>query len=89
MPYNATVQDELVDEYSVPQAVGKVYEIDDIDLSMKQIQRTLDYYLENATVYNVEDAGSRIEAATASATTMKMLLISVAIIVFIVGGIGI
>ena len=89
IPYNAAAQDELIDEYTIPQAVGKVNDIKDIPLSMKEIQRTLNYYLDNSTVYTIEDAGSRIEAATASATTMKMLLISVAIIVFIVGGIGI
>ena len=37
----------------------------------------------------MKNTGSRIEAATKSATTMKMLLIGVATIVFIVGGIGI
>ena len=42
-----------------------------------------------ASAYSVSDAGTRIEAATASATTMKLLLVSVAVIVFVVGGIGI
>jgi len=89
IPYTTMENDELLDEYTIPQAVGKVEDIDDVTLSMKEIESTLNYYLENATTYMIEDAGSRIEAATASATTMKMLLLSVAIIVFIVGGIGI
>lgn len=42
-----------------------------------------------ASAYSVSDAGTWIEAATASATTMKLLLVSVAVIVFVVGGIGI
>ncbi|MEG2843039.1 MAG: FtsX-like permease family protein, partial [Ruthenibacterium sp.] len=46
-------------------------------------------YLENSSFYVVEDAGSRIDTATKSARTMSMLLISVALIVLTVGGIGI
>jgi len=39
--------------------------------------------------FTLTDAGSEMEAATTSANTLSMLLIAVAIIVFIVGGIGI
>ena len=39
--------------------------------------------------YTITDAGSSMEAATQSANTMSLLLIAVASIVFIVGGIGI
>ncbi len=39
--------------------------------------------------FTLKDAGSEMEAATTSANTLSMLLIAVAIIVFIVGGIGI
>lgn len=39
--------------------------------------------------FTITDAGSKMEAATASANTLSMLLIAVASIVFIVGGIGI
>lgn len=42
---------------------------------------------ENA--FNVTDAGSTLESATSSAKTLSMLLMIVAAIVFIVGGIGI
>ena len=89
LPYQTAINDEYVDEYTIPQAVGKVHNIDKIQLSMQEIKSTLSYYLDNATIYTIDDSGSRIKAATASATTMKTLLISVAVIVFIVGGIGI
>ncbi len=39
--------------------------------------------------FTVTDAGSTMEAATSSANTLSMLLLAVAAIVFIVGGIGI
>jgi len=39
--------------------------------------------------FTLKDAGSEMQAATTSANTLSMLLIAVAIIVFIVGGIGI
>ena len=60
-----------------------------IEKAKARLKSTLDYLLEDSTMYAVEDAGSRIDAALESARTMKMLLISVAAIVFLVGGIGI
>ncbi len=39
--------------------------------------------------YNIEDAGATMDAAMQSANTLSLLLLAVAIIVFIVGGIGI
>ncbi len=39
--------------------------------------------------YTITDAGSSMEAATKSANTMSLLLVAIASIVFIVGGIGI
>lgn len=41
------------------------------------------------TEFTISDAGSKMEAASASNDTLTLLLISMAIIVFIVGGIGI
>lgn len=41
------------------------------------------------TEFTISDAGSKMEAASASNETLTLLLISMAIIVFIVGGIGI
>lgn len=41
------------------------------------------------TEFTISDAGSKMEAASASNDTLTLLLISMAVIVFIVGGIGI
>lgn len=41
------------------------------------------------TTFTISDAGSKMEAASASNETLTLLLISMAVIVFIVGGIGI
>ncbi len=41
------------------------------------------------TQFSISDAGSKMEAASASNETLTLLLISMAVIVFIVGGIGI
>lgn len=89
IPYNTMLKDNLFDNYTTTQAVGKAFNIDKIEKAKKEIKSTLNYYLEDSSSYTVSDAGTRIEAATASATTMKLLLISVAAIVFVVGGIGI
>lgn len=89
MDYGTMVKNEVSDEYTIPQAVGKVKNINKVKQAMAGITGSLDYFLQRGDSYEVEDAGSRIDAATESARTMKMLLISVAAIVFVVGGIGI
>ena len=89
IPYSAMEKDDLLDPYATTQAVGKASGIQEIEKAKKEIMSTLNYYMADASAYAVSDAGTRIEAATASATTMKLLLVSVAVIVFVVGGIGI
>lgn len=42
-----------------------------------------------STTFTISDAGSKMDAASASNRTLTLLLISMAVIVFIVGGIGI
>lgn len=88
IPYS-TARRYVFDEYTTPQMVGLANDIDSVKLAMAEIEDSLNYLLEDDNVYKLEDAGSRIEAAGESARTMNMLLISVATIVFIVGGIGI
>lgn len=89
IPYTTLGKDKVLDKYATAQAVGKAQSIESVELAKKEIKSTLNYYMDDANLYSVSDAGTRIEAATASATTMKLLLVSVALIVFIVGGIGI
>lgn len=89
LPYLTAQEDGVFNDYSFPQAVGLAQNTKVIEKAKARMKSTLDYLLEDSTMYNVEDAGSRIDAALESARTMKMLLISVAAIVFLVGGIGI
>jgi len=58
--------------------------IEEIDAILKQIHRG-----KNSGNFVVRDAGSRLASAKDSARTMSILLITVAAIVLIVGGIGI
>lgn len=89
VPYTSMENNNMIDGMGIPQMVGKAKSLELVKRAMKEIKSSLDYYLNNGNLYVVEDAGSRIEAATESARTMKLLLVSVAVIVFIVGGIGI
>ncbi len=89
VPYQTAEKEGFLEEGAMPQAVGLAQDLAAVEKAMERIRSTLDYVLDNATYYVVEDAGSRMEAATQSARTMKVLLTSVAAIVFLVGGIGI
>ena len=85
-----TMQDcKLGSEGSVPLLTAKAAGVRQVEQAMKRVKSTMNYYMDEAHKYKVEDAGSRIEAATRSARTMSMLLVSVAMIVLTVGGIGI
>lgn len=89
LPLQAAEDNGLLDDYTFPQAVGLATSTEVIDKAMARLKSSLDYLLENSTMYAIEDAGGRIDAALESARTMKLLLLSVAAIVFLVGGIGI
>lgn len=88
IPYE-NAKKKLLDENTINQIVALADGVPTIKNTMADMQSTLDYMLEDSSGYIIEDAGSRIEAATKSSRTMKLLLIAVATIVFIVGGIGI
>ena len=84
-----TAEQSILNEYTLPQIVALSKDLSTVKFSMKEMKSTLNYVLDDGSYYTLEDAGSRIEAATQSAGTMNMLLIAMATIVFIVGGIGI
>lgn len=63
-------------------------DVADVERIKTDIQTVLAESYPNAG-FTVSDAGSKMEAASASNDTLTMLLISMAIIVFLVGGIGI
>lgn len=89
IPWQAMEGCGIESDYSIPQLTGKVGELKNVEKAMQRIESTMHYYMDSAFQYKVEDAGSRIEAATRSARTMSLLLFSVALIVLTVGGIGI
>ena len=82
LPLQTAQNGDMLDDYAIPQAVGLATSTEVIDQAMTRLKSSLDYLLEDSTMYG-------IEAALQSARTMKMLLVSVAAIVFLVGGIGI
>ncbi len=84
-----TASQYVFDNDTLPQIVVLASKLSLVNKAMAEIKDTLNYVLEDGSVYELEDTVSRIEAATKSARTMKLLLMSVATIVFIVGGIGI
>lgn len=85
----STASQYVFDNNTLPQVVALASDLSLVKKAMTEIKDTLNYVLEDGSVYKLEDTGSRIKAATKSAKTMNLLLMSVATIVFIVGGIGI
>lgn len=63
-------------------------DINQIDTCIANIETVLAESYPN-TEFTISDAGSKMEAANASNDTLQLLLVSMAVIVFIVGGIGI
>lgn len=59
-----------------------------VDTVMAEVEEVLKESYANTT-FTISDAGSKMDAASASNETLTLLLISMAVIVFIVGGIGI
>lgn len=59
-----------------------------VDTMMTDIQNELKQSYPN-TSFTISDAGSKMDAASASNETLTLLLVAMAVIVFIVGGIGI
>ena len=63
-------------------------DVNEVDRIKEDINTVLSDSYPNAE-FTVTDAGSKMEAANASNRTLTMLLVAMAVIVFIVGGIGI
>lgn len=71
-----------------PQIIVLVNDINIIETTIANIEQLLSEMYPKGS-FNVEDAGSQVAASQQSANTLSVLLIAVASIVFIVGGIGI
>lgn len=63
-------------------------DVNQVDAVIADVQQTLAESYPNSE-FTISDAGTKMEAASASNETLTLLLVSMAIIVFIVGGIGI
>lgn len=63
-------------------------DVDRIDHVVENVESVLLDCYPN-TEFTISDAGTKMEAASASNKTLQLLLVSMAVIVFIVGGIGI
>ncbi|MCM1570231.1 MAG: ABC transporter permease [Roseburia sp.] len=63
-------------------------DVNQVDAVMANLEMSLKDSYPNTT-FTISDAGSKMEAASASNNTMSLLLIAMAVIVFLVGGIGI
>lgn len=63
-------------------------DVNQVDTVTTDVESALKESYPNTT-FTISDAGSKMEAASASNETLTLLLISMAVIVFIVGGIGI
>ncbi len=87
VPYT-TAEKYVIGRSISPQITVVASDVDEVPAVMENIQSVLSER-HNGASFSVTDAGSKMEAATQSANTLSLLLIAVASIVFIVGGIGI
>ena len=87
VPYDTTEKYIMGRDIS-PQITVVAEDVNEVPEVIENIKIVLDQNYTNAN-FTITDAGSKMEAATSSADTLAMLLVAVASIVFIVGGIGI
>ncbi len=87
MPYS-TADKYLLERDTQPQISVLATNVDAVPTVIENIELVLTQANPNAT-YTVEDAGATMDAAMQSANTLSVLLLAVAVIVFVVGGIGI
>lgn len=87
IPYSTAVKYVLGNTVQ-PKIAAVADNVSEVETAMENIKTVLTENHPNSN-FTLSDAGSKMQAATASANTLSMLLIAVASIVFIVGGIGI
>lgn len=87
VPYD-TAEKYIMGRDISPQITVVAEDVNEVPEVIENIKIVLDQNYTNAN-FTITDAGSKMEAATSSTDTLAMLLVAVASIVFIVGGIGI
>lgn len=88
IPYATGIKYITGEEDVSPTITVIAEDVNNIDAVKENIQTVLAETYPNAE-FTLDDAGSKMEAASASNDTLTMLLVAMAVIVFIVGGIGI
>ena len=87
-PYNSAVKYVLGSNNASPKIVAVAEDVNQIEETISNME-TLLMELYPKGSFTVTDAGSQVTASQQSANTMSILLIAVASVVFVVGGIGI
>lgn len=88
IPYATGIKYITGEEEVSPVITVIAEDVDNINVVKENIETVLAETYPNAE-FTLDDAGSKMEAASASNETLTILLIAMAVIVFIVGGIGI
>ena len=87
VPYNSAVK-YVAGNNASPKMIAIVDDINQMEDTISDIETLLmEMYPKGS--FSVTDSGSQVAASQASANTMSILLIAVASVVFVVGGIGI
>lgn len=89
IPYETAVK-YIVGNDVKPRIIALASDVDQVQMAIDEIGGILyEKYGSDASGFQIRDAGSRLVVAQDSARTMSILLVSIAVIVLIVGGIGI
>ena len=88
VPYNSAVKYVLGSNNATPKIVAVVENVNEIETTISSVETLLAEMYPKGS-FTVTDAGSQVAASQKSANTMSVLLIAVASVVFVVGGIGI
>ncbi len=87
IPYSTALK-QIFGSTQAPTIAAVAEEVSEVETAMANIEAVLKENYPDG-YFNITDAGSAMEAATQSANTLSFMLLAVASIVFIVGGIGI
>ena len=88
VPYNSAVKYVLGSSNATPKIIAVADDVNEMETTISDIETLLAELYPKGS-FTVSDDGSQVAASQQSANTMSILLIAVASVVFVVGGIGI
>jgi putative ABC transport system permease protein len=88
IPYDVALK-SVAGNRTNPMYTAQAKDIDSVDAAVEEVNAYIEDIIGVEDAYTATDAGSKLNSAQETAQTMSTLLIAVAIIVLIVGGIGI